>query len=130
MNQGLLLRLTVALAALCLLAGFGAFGWQLYEAYRIDQHRESRRVYQETMAERCEKAPNFPVCVSNNEFVLEQLQGLVRAGEHRARAEQILPWAVLSPIAVWVFFFVLRWIATGRIGLKGLRGDQSSGKIP
>jgi len=115
MNEQVWFRLTLALVFVMALTGWGAWGWQLRTAAQADYLRESRQAYQREWEERCKNAPNLPACITNDEYVLGQAQGLLEAMKYREQASTIVPWATGAPIGILLLFFLVRWILTGRL---------------
>jgi hypothetical protein len=115
MNEQAWFRLTLVVALLVALGTWGAWGWHLREAADVESYRESRQTYQRTMEKQCRASPTFPGCISDEEYVLGQLQGMQEAAGYRQQARTLFPWALGSPIAILLLFFVVRWITTGRL---------------
>uniref|UniRef100_UPI0035ADCD29 hypothetical protein n=1 Tax=Hylemonella sp. TaxID=2066020 RepID=UPI0035ADCD29 len=115
MNEHVWFRLALTLACLTALVGWSAWGWSHYAAMRADSVGESRRTYQQEMAERCRSAPNFPACINNDEFLLGQAKAMLEGLQYREQARAIVPWAAGVPVAILLIFFLTRWILTGRV---------------
>ena len=115
MREQQLFRVTLILTVLCFLVIGGASINYYIEANSYETENEKVMVYQNKMAITCKSNPNFPACISDEEYVVLRLTAIKNQMEAMQIASQLKFLAILLPIIPAISFYLIRWGLTGRI---------------
>lgn len=110
-----LFRFMLLMVATVALGGLGLWAYQVKESGGHAARFEQLAEYQEKMTSTCAKTPNFPACISNEDYLIRRLTTLNAGIQASRSAEEILPWALLTPLSIIVLFYAVRWGLTGRL---------------
>lgn len=108
-------RFTLLAAGLIFFFIGGISTYRFFEATKLQIKIENIIEYQKRMEKPCKSKPEFPACLSNEEYLVKYLTAVKEEVEVSTQARALFPWAIFSPLVLLITFYAIRWGITGRI---------------